>query len=255
MRVALAREVSPSIERCELTHLERTPIDFENASAQHRQYVDCLAGLGCRILVLPAQPDLPDAVFVEDTAVVLDELAVITRPGAESRREETISVARALQAYRELYFIERPGTLDGGDVLRTGRTLFAGLSGRTNRDGIGQLQSIVESHGYEVIPVEFQGCLHLKSAVTPIAADTLLINPRWARPGLFTGWKVLEVDPAEPMAANALLVDGKLVYPAEHARTRTRIEKSGIQVLPVPMSELAKAEGGVTCCSLIVERS
>jgi dimethylargininase len=247
MRIALTREVSPGIERCELTHLARAPIDFDKAREQHRHYVNSLSQLGCRVQVLPPAPEHPDAVFIEDTAVVLDELAVITRPGAESRRGETGSVALALLNLRELFTIEEPGTLDGGDVLAIGRTLFVGLSERTNQSGIEQLQRVVAEHDYSVVPVEFGNCLHLKSAVTQISDDTIIINPAWVRPDAFPGMSFVEVAPAEPMAANALLLGDTVIYPAEHPRTRERMEAQGVRVLPVPASELSKAEGGVTC--------
>jgi len=253
MLIALTREVSPSIEQCELTHLARSPIDYDNAVEQHNQYVECLVDLGCRVQVLPPEPDHPDAVFIEDTAIVLDDLAVVTRPGAESRRGETLSVARALMDLREVFIIDEPGTLDGGDVLTIGNTLYVGLSERTNHNGVEQLQRDVSDHGYTVIPVEFGDCLHLKSAVTAVTGDTILINPDWVPPGAFPGMQVIEIDPAEPAGANALLLGEKVIYPAEHPRTRERLEAKGIHVVSVPASELAKAEGGVTCCSLIFE--
>lgn len=207
---------------------------------------------GCRVQRLPALPALPDAVFVEDTALVLDELAVITRPGAESRRPETDSVARALEAYRPLRFIEPPGTLDGGDVLRVGRQVYVGLTLRSNADGIAQLRTILEPFGYQVTAVAVDGCLHLKTAVTQVAERTLLINPQWVAGEAFRAYSWIEVDPAEPQGANALLLNGHVIYPDGFPRTQTRLVQAGIQVRTVEASELTKAEGGVTCCSLIV---
>ena len=160
-RIALTREVSPALARCELTHLSRVPIDAALARIQHGRYEAALEALGCTVLRLPAAPDLPDAVFVEDTAVVLPEIAVVTRPGAASRRPESVATARALAAWRPLAFIEEPGTLDGGDVLRLGATLFVGVSGRSNASGIEQLRSLLEPLGYAVEAVSFAGCLHL----------------------------------------------------------------------------------------------
>ncbi len=252
MRIAITRPVSPSIERCQLTHLAREAIDLDAARAQHRAYEDCLAELGCQILRLPVEPDLPDSVFVEDTAIVLDELAVITRPGAASRRPETPPVARALAAHRALVHIRPPGTLDGGDVMRVGRTLFAGLSGRSNEAGIEQLRTHVSRFGYALKPVEVRGCLHLKSAVTPVARDTLLINRDWVDGAVFGDAALIDVHPAEPFGANALLMGDAVIYERAHARTRERLEERDITVRAVDMAELAKAEGGVTCCSLIV---
>src|SRR5688500_126987 len=171
MLVAITREVSPSLGDCQLTHVARTPIDVVRADAQHRAYQRVLASLGCRVLTLQAEPSMPDAVFVEDVAIVLDEVAVMTRPGAESRRGEGASVAELLSRYRPLRHIEAPGTIDGGDVLRVGRTIFVGQSGRSNAVGIAQLQTVVAEFGYRVQPVPIRGCLHLKSAVTAVRDD------------------------------------------------------------------------------------
>jgi dimethylargininase len=249
--VAITRPVSPSIERCELTHLARQAIDIDVAGEQHRQYESCLAGLGCQIHHLPVEPELPDCVFVEDTAIVLDELAIITRPGVESRRPETASVAQALRAYRELSYIESPGTLDGGDVLRVGKRMYVGLSGRSSRAGIEQLRGFVEPWGYTVAAVEVAGCLHLKSAVTQVGPNTLLVNRAWVGVSAFEGMELVDVASTEPMGGNALLIGKAVVYPMAYSKTRERLEDRGIEVRAVDVSELAKAEGGVTCCSLI----
>jgi dimethylargininase len=255
MRIAITRAVSPGIGKCQLTHVERAGIDVAVASAQHREYERCLSALGCKVRTLPADPDLPDSVFVEDAAVVLDEVAVIARPGAESRRAETGTVAGALRPHRALAAIGGPGTLDGGDVLVVGRTVYVGLSGRTNANGFEQFRGIVEPLGYAVSPVPVTGCLHLKSAVTRVAPDRLLINRRWIDPENFRGLSLLDVDPAEPFAANALLVGETVVFPAAFPRTRGAMERTGIRVTAVDVSEIAKAEGGVTCCSLIFEEA
>ncbi len=193
---------------------------------------------------------MPDAVFVEDTAIVLDEVAVITRPGAASRRPETASIARALEPYRELRFIEAPATIDGGDVLHVGRALFVGLTSRSSKEGIAQLRELVAPFGYSVTGVPVTGCLHLKTAVTQIAPDALLINPAYVDPGAFN-MQYIEVDPSEPFGGNAVLINEKVIYPAAFPRTRRRMEQAGISVRTVDASELAKAEGGVTCCSLL----
>lgn len=252
--IALVRDVSSTIAHCELTHLAREPIDPDRAAAQHRAYVAALEQLGCELHWLAPEPALPDAVFVEDTAVVVDEVAVVTRPGAPSRRPETASVAAALAPYRPVATIDAPGTLDGGDVLQLGRTVFVGRSDRTNEAGIAQLARHLGAFGYDVRSVETHGCLHLKSAITEVADGMLLANPAWIAPGVFPG-QVIPVDPAEPYAANALRVEGMVIYAAAWSRTRRRLERCGVRVLPVDVSELAKAEAGVTCCSLILRRT
>ena len=251
-QVALVREVSPAIIRCELTHLARTPIDLDQARVQHAQYVAALAELGCEVKWLPPEPDLPDAVFVEDTAVVLDDFAVITRPGAESRRAELPTVVKALGQYRPLHHITAPGTLDGGDVLVSGRVLYVGQTARTNDEGIAQLATIVTPRGYAVCAVPVHGCLHLKSAATALDEMTVLINRDWIEVPRFAGRRLVDIDPAEPFAANTLALGGALIHAAEFPATRAILAGNGHTVRPVPASELAKAEGGVTCCSLIV---
>jgi len=252
MPIAITRPVSDSLVRCELTHLARTPIDVERARAQHGAYERALAGLGCRIERLPAEHELPDAVFVEDTAIVLDELALIARPGAPSRRPEVPSAAEALARYRDLVHVEAPGTLDGGDVLRVGRTIYVGLSLRSNRAVVDQMADLLSPLGYAVLGVAVTGCLHLKSAVTQVAPETLLIQREWVAARQFGGMALIDVDPGEPYAANALLIGDSVIYAAAYPRTQARLEAHGIDVHAVDVSELAKAEGAVTCCSLIL---
>lgn len=253
MWIAVTRPVSPSLARCELTHLAREPIDVARAAEQHAAYEDLLRALGATIVRAPSAPDFPDAVFVEDTAIVLDEVAVITRPGAPSRQGETVSVAPLLAAYRKVRAIAPPGTLDGGDVLRFGRTLYVGRSKRTNDPAIEQLRNLVAPFDYRVVPVEFVGCLHLKSAVTAVADDLLLTNPDWVSPDTFPRCEMLHVDPDEPYGANALHIGGTVIYPSQYPRTCELLVRRGLRVLTTDTWELAKAEGAVTCCSLVFE--
>jgi dimethylargininase len=249
--VALAREVSPRLGACELTHLQRQPIDPERARLQHVAYLDLLASLGCAVRMLPPAPELPDSVFVEDTAVVLDELAIVTRPGAPSRRPETTALEPVLGEYREVRMIRAPGTLDGGDVLVVAKDIFIGLSSRSNEAAVEQVRRWVEPAGYRVHAVPVRGCLHLKSAVTVVGEGLLLANPAWTDLAPFAGKRVIEVDPAEPHAANALRVGGAVVFPSTCPATRRRLESAGVPVRDIDLSELAKAEGAVTCCSLV----
>jgi dimethylargininase len=251
MRIALVRDVDASLAQCELSFVERAPIDVALARRQHAAYVAALEGLGCRVVALPAVDGYPDGVFVEDTAVVVDELAIATRPGAPSRRGEVPSVADALAAWREVRAIEAPGTIDGGDVLRVERTLYVGRSARTNTDAMTQLQEHLAPLGYRIEPVPIRHCLHLKSAVTCIADGTLLLLPEWIDRDAFPGFHVIEVDPAEEHAANALRIGDAIVYPDCFPRTRERIERAGVRVAAVDVSELQKAEGAVTCCSIV----
>jgi len=253
MLTAITRAVSPAIVRCELSFIERKPIDLARAQRQHEAYELLLAKLGARVISLPAEPDLPDSMFVEDPAVVLDELGVILPLGTESRRGEASSLAHELAKYRKLEYIRLPGTLEGGDVLRVGRKLFVGVTKRSNVEGIRQLTEIVKPHNYEVIPVTVTGCLHLKSAVTQIADNVLLANRSWFDVTPFAGFDWIDVDPAEPHAANALALGGTVIFPASFPGTRGRIGSRDYRVAPLDISELQKAESGLTCSSLLFE--
>jgi len=250
--IALTRDVSPSIVECELTHLARTPIRVEVARAQHRGYERLLTSLGCDVRRVTPAPEQPDAVFIEDTAVVVDDVAVIARPGAQSRRREVPPVAAALKRLRPVTRIQAPATLDGGDVLLVGRSVFVGRTSRTNDDGIAQLRAVLEPFGYSVRGVPVAGCLHLKSAATAVNDETLLMNPAWVNVAEFTGLHIIEIDPAEPAAANILRVGSSLVYAASYPRTLNRLRALGFTPNTLDVSELAKAEGAVTCCSVIV---
>lgn len=251
-RLALTREISTRLAECELTHLERRPIDLELARAQHRGYEEALRSFGLEVVRVDPAPEHPDSVFVEDTAVVLDEIAVLTRPGAASRRGEVEGVAQALDGRRPLARIEPPATLDGGDVLVVGRRVFVGRSERTDAHGIAQLAELAERHGYTTKAVQVKGCLHLKSAVTSLGERTLLANPDWVDTRELEGFEIVEIDPGEPAAANVLRLGQNVIVPAEHPRTASRLAARGVSIHPVPAGELAKAEGGVTCCSLIL---
>ena len=250
--IAITRAISPAIAGCELTHLPRVPIDVDRARAQHRAYEEALIEAGYVVERLDAGPQMPDSVFVEDTAIVFDEVAIITRPGAESRRQETAAVAEALAAYRPLQVIQPPGTVDGGDVLTAGRRVFVGRSSRTNEAAVGQIRRVLEPFGYTVCDTVVHSCLHLKSAATALADNLLLVNPAWIDPAVFDGFTLVEVDPSEPAAANALRLDDRILFSSAFPRTAERIAGRGLRVHTVEADEVAKAEGAVTCCSLIV---
>ncbi len=251
MLTAITREVSASINDCELSFHAHKPIDVAKAIAQHKAYQDCLANLGVEVVSLPAEPELPDAVFVEDPAVVVDEVAVIAIIGVPSRRPEARSIADALSGYLPLKFLSEPATLDGGDVLRIGRFVFAGLSQRTNSEGVAQLRDVLGAFDYEVQPVEVRGCLHLKSACSYIGNDTILVNRSWIDGERFRRFQLLDVPDEEPAAANALLIKDVVIIPASFPKTRALLEERGFRVRTIDLSELQKAEAGVTCCSLI----
>lgn len=250
---AYTRRVSPRLAECALTHLDRQPIDAERAALQHAAYEAALTEAGIAIERLPPLPDHPDGVFVEDTALILGEHAVITRPGAPSRASETESTALGLA--RDL-IVHRlaSGHVDGGDVLRIGRTLYVGLSARTDRAGLESLDAAVRPLGYATIAVPVQACLHLKSAVTFAGPDAggsplLLYDPAAIDPQPFTGVEPFAV--AEPAAANVLRVGDTLFMAAGNPATQAALAARGLDIVVLDVSELQKAESGLTCMSLV----
>ncbi|MGB2675518.1 MAG: arginine deiminase family protein [Candidatus Acidiferrum sp.] len=253
MLTAITREVSSSLANCELSFIPRQPIDLAKARAQHHAYEELLRKLGARVISLPEEPDLPDSMFVEDPAIVLDELAVICSLGAVTRRKETPSLAAALEKYRKLACVKLPGLLEGGDVLQIGKKMFVGVTRRSNAEGIRQLAVIVSQFGYDLTAVPVSDCLHLKSAVTGLGRNTLLANRAWFQWSRMDGFEWVDVDPAEPHAGNALAIGDTVVFPASFPRTRERIEAVGFHVTPIEIGELQKAESGLTCSSLLID--
>jgi dimethylargininase len=253
MLAAITRAVSPAIVNCELSFIARQPIDLQIAVAQHHAYEQLLEKLGARVVSLPAEPNLPDSMFVEDPAIVLDELAVIFPLGTESRRPEAASLAQAISKFRKLQHVTLPGTLEGGDILRIGRKLFVGVTKRSNAEGIRQLSDILAPYHYQVVAVPVTGCLHLKSAVTFLGRGTLLANRAWFDAAPFAAYDWIDVDPTESHAANAVALGSTIIFPASFPHTRARIESAGFHVTPLDISELQKAESGLTCSSLIFE--
>jgi dimethylargininase len=255
MPLAFTRRPSPRIVDCALTHLDRQPIDADRAAEQHAAYEQALRDAGFDVVRLPYLPDDPDAVFVEDTAILLGEHAVITRPGAPSRFDETSSTAEGLAPYFILHRLA-DGTLDGGDVLRIGDTLYVGQSSRTDAKGTAALAEIVGPLGYRVVPVSLGRCLHLKTAVTFAGPDAagrpaLLVNPNWVDPSLFAGTEPLPVPQDEPNAANCVRAGEVVILAAGSPKTSSALRDRGFSVVEVELSELQKAEAGGTCMSLL----
>jgi dimethylargininase len=250
--MALTRAAGPALAGCELTYLAREPIDLAEASRQHHAYCAALSEAGIRVTTLPAAADLPDAVFVEDAAVVLDEAALLARPGKRLRRLEVAAIAEALAEYRTtVHRIEAPGTLEGGDVLRLGRRIYVGQSSRSNASGLHQLAAFVRPLGYDPVRVPVHGCLHLKTAVTALDEDTVLLNPRWVDSGAFGECRHIEVPEDEPFAANTLTLGGVVHLSSRWVRTRRLLDGHGFETKAVRVSEFEKAEAGLTCLSLI----
>jgi dimethylargininase len=249
--VAITRSPGPELARCELTHLERQPIDIARARAQHRAYQEALRGAGIRLAELPADPALPDGVFVEDTAVVLDELAVIAAPAPASRREEWPAVVAALRPFRRLVRLPPGACLEGGDVLRVGRTLYVGLSARTGEAGVRALAEVVRSLGYAVAPVRVGGCLHLKKACCALDGETLLVNRAWLEVGALRGPRLVDVPARELWGANLLALPGTTLVSAASPRTADLVRGLGYPAVALDVSEWHKAEAGLTCMSVV----
>jgi len=250
---AITRAVSPAMNQCELTFLERRPIDVARAGEQHQRYQSLLAELGARVIALPAEPALPDSMFVEDPVVVVDEIAVINRMGAESRRGEAESLARALAPFRRLHWMRQTATLEGGDVLRMGRRLFVGRSPRTNDEGIAQLAAALRPFGYSVEPVDLHGCMHLKSACSALSDGAILANRAWIDARPFAGFEIVDVAPAEPAAAIVLRIGPTVIMAQCFPETRRIVEALGYAVRTLDNSEAMKAEAALTCCSVLFE--
>jgi dimethylargininase len=249
--IAITRPPGPELVRCELTHLERQPIDALRARAQHRAYQDALRGAGIRVIELPSDPAAPDGVFVEDTAVVLDELAVIAAPAPRSRRGEWPAVEAALRSFRPVVRLPAEACLEGGDVVRMGRTLYVGQGGRTGEAGLRALDAVVRPLGYAVVPVRLAGCLHLKSACNALDGETLLVNRAWLDVGALAGRQLVGVPAEEPSGANVLALPGSTLVSAACPRTADLVDRLGHRAVTLDVSELHKAEAGLTCMSLV----
>ena len=201
--------------------------------------------------ILSEEPLLPDSAFVEDPVLVLDEGAVLCRLGAPSRARESELLQREIEGLRAVSTIKAPGTLEGGDILRVDRTLFVGLSGRTNAEGVAQLRRLVEGWGYRVVEVAVQGCLHLKTAVTSPAAGWLVANAQWVDLSRFQDFEIVPVPEQEPWGANTLRLNDRVLVAASAPETARRLQAKGVAVTPVDVSELQKAEAGLTCMSVL----
>jgi dimethylargininase len=251
MITALTRVPGPELARCELTHLPRWPIDSDLSLAQHRLYQTALRDSGLRVIELPSDPTPPDGVFLEDVAVVLDEVAILTASTPHSRRGERATVEAALAPFRRLARLPPDAFLEGGDVLRVGRTLFVGLSARTGEAGLGALQERARPFGYTTVPVRVTGCLHLKSAVCAVDDETLLVNRAWVAGDPFSGLRLVDVPAAEPFGANVLRLPGVVLVSSAYPATADQVRGLGHRVVTVDVSELHKAESGLTCMSLV----
>ena len=251
--VALVRPTGPELAACELTHLDRQPIDIERATAEHDGYVEHLRHLGVDVVELPRLAHHPDAVFVEDTALVLDELAVLLRPGAPSRQGEVASVGAALADHRQVVELPGTATLDGGDIIVAGRRVLIGVTSRSSREAGEALRRLLEPHGYRIESVDVAGVLHLKSATTALDDETLVVSP--AHVDLRDrGFRLVAVPPQEPHGANTLSIGATVLVDAAAPRTAGLLDRHGYQVDTLAVGEFSKAEGALTCKSLVFRR-
>lgn len=253
--LAITRAVSREIAHCALTFIEREPIDYDLAVEQHERYCALLSECGLEVVVLPTDDRYPDCTFVEDTAVVFDEVAIITWMGTTARQGEEAAMEPALAQYRPIVKVQPPATIDGGDVLRLDRTVFVGLSPRTNVAGVDAFHRILSGHGYRVRPVQVIGCLHLKSACTAIDDETVLANPQWADIESFSDVRIIPVPDDEPRAAEVLRLGDAVCMHDGFPRTRAVVESLNVTVHTVNLSEFVKAEAGPTCLSILLSRS
>lgn len=251
MLSAFTRGVSPTIGDCKLTFMDREQVDVALAARQHEAYTQCLRKMGVQTISLDVLSEAPDAVFIQDTAVVVDEVAVVATMGVACRTREVDSVAQALSSHRPLRRLSPPATLEGGDVVRVGRTLYVGVSGRTNREGIRQLSEILAPYDYQVRPVEVKGCLHLSTGCSYLGRGLMLLNPAWVDAAPFRDFEILEVPESESWAANTISVGDAVLVASAFERTRALVEGHGFQVVTTDISELQKAEGALTCMSLM----
>ncbi len=224
--------------------------DYSLMLQQHHTYVDTLNNLGLQVTELEALDDYPDAHFVEDTAVVVPEIAIIARPGAKSRRGEEITIEDVLAKYKNIEKIKAPGTVDGGDVLITGKKVYIGISERTNQEGANQLSEILIKFGYDSTYISVNKGLHLKSDVNYIGKNTVLMTNIFFDTQDFKSYNKFIVKPEESYAANSLLVNNKLIIPKGFPETKLRLLEAEFDVIELDMSEPQKMDGGLTCLSL-----
>ena len=251
--IAVTHLPSPNMQQCERTYVAEQPIDYALALAQHAAYCDALRDAGADVATLDANRSLPDCVFVEDTAIVLDELAVMMSMGAASRRAEPAAIERALSRWRPIERVALPGTIDGGDVVRAGRSLFVGQSPRTNSRGISSLRDKLRPFGYDVTPVPVTQCLHLKTACSALPDGRFLVNADWidVSPLRLAQRTLLHVPHAEPWGGDVLVLGERIIASDAFPETAELLARNGFDVATVSVSEFAKAEGGVTCLSLV----
>jgi dimethylargininase len=246
---AITRTPAPTFARG-LTAANLGEPDYGRMLEQHALYVATLREIGLDVIVLDPLPEFPDAHFVEDVAVVLPDVAMVTIPGAASRRGEAEHIVSTLGEYRRIVRMEAPGTMDGGDVIRAGSHFFVGISERTNEAGAEQFGRFAEERGYTWEPIPVKRGLHLKSTVTAVTDDTLVMTEDAASVPAFAAYRRIVVDEEESCGANEVLLNERILLPTGNPRTRARLEELGLSIVELDVSESRKMDGGLTCLSL-----
>jgi dimethylargininase len=249
--VAITHVPSPNMQSYERTYVDDQAIDLALAREQHAAYSDALRDCGAEVTTLEVNAAMPDCVFVEDAALVLDEIAVMMSPGAESRRGEPAGIEPVLRRYRAVERVRPPGTVDGGDIVVAGREIYVGRSERTNDAGIEQLRALLGGFGYTVTGVAVHGCLHLKTACSALPDGSFLVNAEWIDTSPLPDDRLVHVPESEPWAGDVLVIGERIIVSDAFPRTIELLGARGFTVIPVSVSEFAKAEGGVTCLSLV----
>jgi dimethylargininase len=224
--------------------------DYNLILKQHHAYVCILQSLGLEVEILQSLPEYPDAYFVEDVAIVTPEIAVITHPGAQERAGEANHIESSLTQYRSIARIQSPGTLDGGDVMQVGNHCYIGVSDRTNEEGARQLAQILHQYGYNCMAVAVSGGLHLKSDVSYIGRNTLLVTEALSESEAFINYDKILVDPEEAYAANSLLINNRILMPEGFPRTKSKLIAARFDIIETETSEVQKMDGGLSCMSL-----
>jgi len=252
LKHAICRSIPDSFDRAIAQNRPASPINVQIARQQHQGYVRTLRSLGLQVTVLPGDSALPDCCFIEDCAVCADGTAMITRLGADSRRGEEQAAAEALKPNAHLEWMAAPATLDGGDCLRMGSRLFLGRSQRTNAAGIDRLRAVFEPLGFEVIEIPLGPILHLKCVCSGLDDDRVLLAEHTISPEFFAGKRVVRIPAAEAHAANCVCVNGTVLLAAGCPESHRIIHAEGLDVIELDMSEFRKADGSMTCLSILL---
>ncbi|CCQ90571.1 putative N(G),N(G)-dimethylarginine dimethylaminohydrolase [Nitrospina gracilis 3/211] len=248
---ALVRPPAATFLQALSRHKKQVPIDFPLSLRQHRFYVETLVSLGVKVDVLEPLDAFPDSTFIEDNAIILDDMALLTSMSATSRRGETLQLKAAMERHYKVEILEPPVFVDGGDVLQVGSKIFVGQSTRTNSLAV---EAIAKFTRRPVVPIAVNGALHLKSAVSCLTGELLLIDPEKLDPAPFEDHSWIEVAHGESNAANCLTINGTVLMPSGYPETRALVEKRGLEVRAMPVSEFEKADGGLTCLSILIPK-